>query len=115
MDLFTYTAKELANDGMTRAIEHADQVEPDWGSRAAAILIDFASVNSEFMAEDVRVYAHKVLGLPQPPDPRAWGAIINSAVRQGIIVRDRYELTKIPPAHATPRPVWRSCICRRAA
>lgn len=109
------TTRDLANEGMQRAVEHADRVEPSWSDRAFNILADFARTNPEFMAEDVRVHAHKVLGLPQPPDPRAWGAVVNSAVRSGLIVRDRYELTKIPPAHATPRPVWRSLVFRRAA
>ena len=115
-DLFTYAStRDLANEGMTRAVEHADRVEPSWSNRAYSILHDYALTHSEFMAEDVRVHAHKVLSLPQPPDPRAWGAVINSAVRNRIIIRDRYELTKVPPAHATPRPVWRSLICRAVA
>lgn len=113
-DLFSYT-RSLARDGMLRAIEHADRVEPTWSDRATAILNQYALTNPEFMAEDVRVHAHKFMGLPNPPDPRSWGAVINSAVRHGIIVRDRYELTKIPPAHATPRPVWKSRILRVAA
>lgn len=115
-DLFSYAdTRSLARSGMLRAIEHADRVEPTWSDRATAILHQFAMTNHEFMAEDVRVHAHKVMGLPNPPDPRSWGAVINAAVRQGVIVRDRYELTKIPPAHATPRPVWKSRIFRVAA
>lgn len=114
-DLFSFDSRALARDGMNRAIEHADRVEPSWSERATAILLDYATTHSEFMAEDVRVHAHKVMGLPNPPDPRSWGAVVNNAVRGGVIVRDRYELTKIPPAHATPRPVWRSRIFRQAA
>lgn len=113
-DLFTYSARELAEDGMIRAVEHADRVEPEWSERASSLLRDYAQFNPEFMTESLRVWAHR-MGLPLPPDPRAWGAVVNKAVRDGLIVRDRYEMTKIPPAHATPRPVWRSCICLRAA
>lgn len=115
-DLFDFAnTRDLARDGMARAVEHADRVEPSWSDRASDILHRYALTNPEFMAEDVRVYAHKIEQLPSPPDPRAWGAVVNTAVRQGLIARDRYELTKIPPAHATPRPVWRSLIYRRAA
>lgn len=104
----------LAEEGMTRAVEHADRVEPKWSERAAQFLRDYAVTTPEFMSESLRVWAHNC-GLPLPPDPRAWGAVVNAAVRDGILVRDRFELTKIPPAHATPRPVWRSLIYRRAA
>ena len=116
VDLFAYAdTRELARAGMRQAVDHADAEQPNWSARAADILRRYALVTPEFMAEDVRAYAHKVEHLPTPPEPRAWGAVVNAAVRNGIIARDRYALTKIPPAHATPRPVWRSLIYRRAA
>lgn len=108
------TAQDLAIDGMTRAIEHADAVEEGWGDRAYAMLVDFALGRFEFMTEDVRVWAH-AQGLPVPPDGRAWGAVTVRAVRDKIIVRDRYQKTRIPPAHSTPRPVWRSQLYAEAA
>lgn len=115
-DLFTYAStRELANEGMARAVEHADRAEPSWSTQALTIFWNYAAANPEFMAEDVRTFAHKILDLPEPPDPRAWGAVVNNAVRRGIVVRDRYETIKIPPSHARPMPVWRSLIYRRAA
>jgi hypothetical protein len=114
-DLFAYAdTKKLAEAGMQEAVEHADRVIESWSDLAMQELSVFAQVNAEFMAEDLRVWAHDK-GLPKPPDPRAWGAVVNRAVKRGIIVRDRFELTKVPPAHATPRPVWRSLIYRRNA
>lgn len=116
LDLFAYAdTRAMAREGMQRAVDHADRIEPSWSESATEILRRYAQFTPEFMGEDVRAYAHKIEHLPLPPDPRAWGAVVNSAVRSGIIARDRYELTKIPPAHATPRPVWRSLIYRRAA
>lgn len=108
------TAQDLAIDGMTRAIEHADAVEEDWSERAYHMLLTYALNHFEFMTENVRVWAHDQ-GLPLPPDGRAWGAVTMRAVRDRIIVRDRYQKTRIPPAHSTPRPVWRSQLYAEAA
>lgn len=114
-DLFEQpTTLDLAQAGMNRAVEHADVVSPEWSIEAHQMLCVYAQLHEEFMTEDLRVWAHRK-GLPKPPDPRAWGAVVQQAVRRRVIVRDRFSLTKIPPAHATPRPVWRSCIYRVAA
>lgn len=114
-DLFDQpTARELATEGMNRAVEHADRVNQHWSVEAGQLLRIYAQINHEFMTEDLRVWAHKK-GLPLPPDPRAWGAVVQAAVRDGIIIRDRFAMTKIPPAHATPRPVWRSCTYQELA
>lgn len=113
VDLFDFadsrgpTAQELADDGMARAVDHADAVEEGWSERAYKLLCRYATEHSEFMTEDVRVWAHQI-GLPKPPDGRAWGAVTLRAVKASIIYCHHYRKTRIPPAHATPRPVWRS-------
>lgn len=113
-DLFSYeappkTTQQLADEGMRVAGEHADAVEPDWQARAYACFERYARSHAEFMTEDVRTWAHEE-GLPVPPDGRAWGAVTNRAARLKMVEVARYEKTKIPPAHATPRPVWRSLV-----
>lgn len=115
-DLFSRepTSRDLAEQGMNDALDHADRVSARWSVQAGQLLRIYAQLNAEFMAEDVRIWAHRK-DLPCPPDPRAWGAVVNRAVREGVLVRDRFELTKIKPAHATPRPVWRSTIYQAAA
>lgn len=101
--------QEMALAGMQQAADHADAVEESWGERAYQLLTGYAVEHFEFMTEEVRVWAHSI-GLPKPPDGRAWGAVTHRAVRAGIITCHRYRKTKVPPAHATPRPVWRSNI-----
>jgi CBS domain-containing protein len=105
------TAQEMADEGMSRAADHAESVNPGWNEQAFSMLLTYAETHFEFMTEDVRVWAH-TKGLPQPPDGRAWGAVTQRAVRARLLVRDRYRKTRIPPAHATPRPVWRSPLLR---
>jgi hypothetical protein len=116
-DLFDFmqpSAADLATIGMQRAVDHADQVEGGWSELAYAMLEQYAFSHCEFMTEDVRVWAHEN-GLAVPPDKRAWGAVTLRAVREKLVVCDRYRKTRIPPAHATPRPVWRSQIWQEAA
>lgn len=108
------TAQQLADDGMMRAADHADAVEEGWSERAYSMLLDYAAEHYEFMGEDVRSWAHSA-GLPQPPDGRAWGAVVLRASKAKLIIVDRYRKTRIPPAHATPRAVWRSQIFAEAA
>lgn len=109
-DLFVPTAQELADQGMARAVEHADAVEDGWSERAYAYLLYFARTNYEFMAEEVRTAAHQE-GLPLPPDGRAWGAVIVRGTADKIITSSgTYRKTRIPPAHSTPRTVWRSNV-----
>jgi hypothetical protein len=110
-DLFSYnpSAKQLADEGMRQAADHADAEEPRWTDRAYEALENFARTHREFMTEDARTWAHQN-GLPMPPDKRAWGAVTKRAQRANIVVIERYQSTRIPPAHASPRPVWGSRI-----
>lgn len=108
--LFEHSTRELARLGMEQASSHADAVEERWTDRAFDLLKLYAESHMMFMTEEVRVWAHGEKGLPQPPDKRAWGAVTNRAVKQRILICDHYRPTTIPPAHATPRPVWRSQI-----
>jgi hypothetical protein len=101
--------REMAKAGMQAATDHADAEAPGWSRQAYEMFEQFAAENLEFMTEDVRVWAHKE-GFPLPPDGRAWGSIAQRAVRERLVVRAGYRTTRVPPAHATPRPVWHSQI-----
>jgi hypothetical protein len=101
------TTRELADEGMAQATDHADEVAPGWSETAGRLLEQFAKANETFMAEELRQWAHGEQGLPTPPDPRAWGSVIQRAARRKVIVRVGYRSTKVPPAHAKPMSVWR--------
>lgn len=119
-DLFDFVApageaQRLADEGMQRAVDHADAVEEGWSERAYQLLERFAQTNFEFMTEDCRQWAHEQEGLPKPPDPRAWGAVTVRGIQSRLIIRVGYRKTRIPPAHSTPRPIWRSTVYSEAA
>lgn len=98
--------QRLADEGMTRAIEHADRVCNGWSSKAWNLFVRYITeVKREFMTEDVREWAHN-MGLPLPPDSRAWGAIIRRASRKGIIRSIGFAPMKSSNCHANPKHVW---------
>lgn len=105
MNLFDY-ARAKALDGMTRAVEHADAVTPDWSSAALDALRAYvAAYGAPFTAEMARTFCHAHYGLPTPPDGRAWGAVFKRAAARKII---RSTGTYAPRAcgNMTPTIVW---------
>lgn len=108
------SAADLAAEGMTRALDHADRTQEGWSARAYQLLEQYAVSHFEFMTEDARNWAHR-FGLPQAPSARAWGAVALRACRDRIIVKAGYRKTANPLAHATPATLWRSQIYREAA
>lgn len=78
--------------------------EPTWTERALAHVEHYAAMHKGFecMAEDIRMAA--VGDLADPPDQRAWGAVIRSALRKGLIHKtDQFRLD----LHGSPKPVYR--------
>lgn len=108
------TSRQLAADGMERALDHADEATPGWSDQAVERVRQFAHIRSEFLGEDVRVWAH-AQGLPLPPVACAWGAVMVRAAREGIIERDGYATTRIPPQHSKPAVRWHSLVSDRLA
>ena len=96
LDLFL--AKEAGREGMERALDHADRVNSDWSSRAMECLREYARSHAYFMVEEVRLLAHSS-GLPKPPDPRAWGAVVTKAAKAGIITSDSLERSSCRTGH----------------
>ena len=62
-----------------QAADHAGDV---WKQEAFACFVAYARTHKQFTTEDVRAFA---LGLGEPPDLRAWGAVALRAKRAKII------------------------------
>jgi Asp-tRNA(Asn)/Glu-tRNA(Gln) amidotransferase A subunit family amidase len=101
----------LAKDeGIERAGDHADEVDPEWNNKAFEFLKRFiANHNGTFMTEEVRVYAEQ-MDLGRPPDNRAWGGVIKRALNKGMIESCGYSKTRNVKAHRTPAAVWRAVM-----
>lgn len=102
LDLFS--GAEKRDRGIARAINHADEVAPGWSVDAYRFLLTYMRTHSEFMGEEVRVASEGIL--PDPPDKRAWGAIMVRAVKSGLLVRKEYRSVTNPKAHRSICSVW---------
>ncbi len=99
-------ADYLKEEGIERAVNHANEVTPNWSDRAASLLKEFISVcHTPFMAENFREYAEKQ-GLEEPPSKRAFGGVITRAKSMGWIKSIGFGLTHNPLAHRTPASLW---------
>jgi hypothetical protein len=75
-------AIKLRDEGIKEAIDHAMAVEPSWGDIAYSFLMNLKPTGI-WMMEDIRKAAEGIV--PDPPDSRAWGAVVRKAARDGII------------------------------
>jgi hypothetical protein len=98
----------LKKAGMQLSLFNAEINDPGWKDKALVSLTKFIFKfpDLQFQTEDVRAWAYRN-GLPEPPNHRAWGGIISSAKRKGIIAFVGYENVDNPNAHCTPAAVWK--------
>ena len=99
------TGTELRDQGMKKAVDHADAVIDNWSETAYRFLLMFLQHRSMFMTEEVREASAKII--PEPPSLRAWGSVIVRAAKSGHIQRAGYKNVKNAKAHSTPATVWK--------
>lgn len=89
------------------AAEAADRKsQGQWTTQAWEFFVRWAKARQgqPFLGEDVRHAAKGIV--PEPPEPRAWGAIIVKASRSRLISRVGYAPVKDPMSHGCPKTVW---------
>jgi hypothetical protein len=91
----------LAQEAMQAAEDHADE---GW-LRAARQEIAALAASGEPWTTDHVWYRLEQLGVTTR-EPRALGALIRKAARDGLIRQQGYTPTTRPEAHARPIPVW---------
>lgn len=101
-------SRKLKNEGMQRAVDHANAVNKDWSEKAYAFLKEFIQKNTMFMTEDVRYASQGIV--PSPPTQRAWGSIIRRAAVEGLIIRATIKAVKNIKAHGANASVWKSLV-----
>lgn len=80
------------------AVDHAGD---DWRRAASDFLRQFAGTRASFTGEDLARAAHGVV--PDPPDARSWGGIVQAASRAGVIKRAGYAPRALT---GNPQIVW---------
>ncbi len=102
-------ARQLRDDGMQRAADHAEAVEPTWNERAMEYTKLYARENRQLRCEMVRIFAEND-GFSKPPDKRAWGAVMMRAAKAGILTKLCWTTASDPRVHKNPVSLWQSNI-----
>lgn len=105
MDLLS--GNDLKEQGIYRAVSHADSYYENWSDIAYKMLQEFIAFSDgkPFMCEDVREFAKQTL--PEPPTKRAWGAIILRGKKNGIIKHYGFGQVANPTAHKANASMWK--------
>jgi len=106
MTLSREMAEEAAETGMLLAAAHADREIGNWSEEALNFFRLYSTIKPDgFLTEDARAWAEKI-GLPPPPDGRAWGYIARRASREGFVRSAGYE--KARSSNNSPKVLWRA-------
>lgn len=104
-------ARAARDDGIRRAVGHAEADAPGWGSIALDYLQAYCLTHAEFPGFFVVTASEREPGFPVPANSRAWGAIFTKAARIGLIA-DSGRTMQHPRRHASKAIVWTSLIYR---
>jgi hypothetical protein len=101
----SYPDAELRRDiGIRDSVEHADREISGWSDWAMWALLEYAdNALGTFLTEDVRAFA-RAGGLPDPPDGRAWGAVMRRAAKAGYIKSVGYRAAR--SSNLSPKVLW---------
>lgn len=100
-------ARKARDEGIARAVDHADAVAPKWSDRAYDFLLAHARVTAQFTSYEFR-QAMRLMGKPMPPTDKAFGGVFQKAARDGVIEKAGY--AQHPERHCSPTPIWRSRV-----
>lgn len=98
----------LKNKGIKQAVNHANQVIPDWSEKAYLFFLEWLDGKPsgfKFQIEEFREVAFS-MGMPKPPSLRAFGSITLRAKNAGHIVSIGIKSTKGKTAHHANACVW---------
>lgn len=101
---FHDTGRELRNKGMQAAEETANEDIKGWSGKFYDFLVEYAKNHGQFMAEEVRLAAERVMDMPI--NKRATGGIFARAARNGIIKSLGKRNVSNPKAHCANAELW---------
>lgn len=105
-------ARELAREGMERALDRANREHDGWGDAALAFLKRYAEQHQDFTAFMVTATSVLDKSFPQPPSTHAWGGIYRRAQREGVMVKKLGAKMPHPTRHGQDAQVYRSLVWR---
>ena len=104
-------SKRLAEEEKKRAIDAVAKAAKDWRAKAMPVLRQIAKEVEEFTTDRVQWELDR-RGIEPPREPRAYGALMRKAAREGLMEKtDRVVPSVYPRNHRRPKAVWRSKVC----
>lgn len=92
---------DASGNALEAALAQVEASAPeDWKNAATAVLARLAATGRPFTTDDVWA------ALPQPPEPRALGALMRHASRAGKIRRVGWRESVRPECHQRPVAMW---------
>lgn len=106
------SAEERRDTGIQRAADHADRVEEKWSVRATVYMAGLVGRRGfkPFLTEELIEISIRD-GVAQPPDGRAWGAIMRALAKQGVIRKMGYAPAK--SSNLSPKVLWGRAVPER--
>lgn len=105
-------ARAARDEGMKRALDHAERDVPAWSAVALQFLRGYAAKHRQFTSFELRNAARE-WGLSMPATDKAFGSVFVKAAKEGVIERAGY--VPHPERHASPTVLWNSLTVRVAA
>lgn len=100
-------AVEARDAGIQTAVDHVEEVCPNWSDIAYNKLKEFLQIFSDpFQAEEVRSFSAVDDEFPDPPSNRSWGGVFLKAANAGLIRKIGSQNTKAVKSHCTPAALW---------
>jgi hypothetical protein len=104
-----HKGRQLANEGIARADDHANL---EWKDAALTALHVCALDRYDFTTDQV----YEAMDGEWTHERRAMGAVMRQGARAGWIEKTKdFRLTERPEGHRGPKQVWRSLIYRRGS
>lgn len=106
------TADDAARAATDEAIERVERhANENWTAAAFGVVVWVAERRPEFTTDPVWAVLERRYPDVQTHEPRALGAVIKKAVREGVIeATDRTHKSVRPECHRNPKAIWRSLI-----
>lgn len=104
-------ARAARDEGIERATDHANDVEPGWPASCYRVLEVYAGHTAEFNSMAFREHLARIK-FPVPV-PKALGGVFKKAARAGLLRKVGFD--QHPERHCSPTPRWQSLVCRKAA
>lgn len=108
IQLNMYESRQNRDAGIQKAVEHANQVNPEWSDKAYEMFVDWLKgwpSTFTFLMEDFRKVA-QIRGLPDPPSARSFGGVALKAKFAGLIKSNGLKPTTSVTAHRCYANEW---------